>query len=704
MKKKPLSPTLNSASQSQNDQYHAAITSARIGIWDWQVQSGATTYNSCWANLIGYELEELQPVSINTWQSHCHPDDLERANQLLDQHFKKETAYFEDEFRMRHKAGHWVWIHARGSVSKWDENDRPVRMSGTHVDITELQKSRENLKYRIQIERLVTDISSDFVGIPVEGVDLMIDHALAKIGHFANIDRCYVFQVDHPKQLLNNTHEWCSDGVSTQIDNLQAMPVSSCPWWMIQLQKFETIYVKDISDMPPEASHEKAILESQDIISLLVVPIHYNNQLLGFMGFDSVAEKKAWLESDIHLLKTVGHIFANAIHSKHTQESLIRAMERSEESNRLKSAFLATMSHELRTPLHHILGFSELLKTNSPNEESERYASIIHSSGSNLLEIVEDVFSLALAEQSEINIRKDTFRGIDLYMQHKALLEEILESSAKQSKIELHFLPGMDFLDQYLIADKSKITQVLLNLLKNAVKYTSTGRITYKVQRSTANELLFSVSDTGIGIPANKQQIIFEFFRQADDSHTRTFGGIGIGLAISQRIANILGGNITLESKPGEGSTFHFRVPVDATKSINRTEQQKPKPSPVPDLSGKCLLVAEDDPISLNLIKKILKPTHARLLVAENGKTALEHLQQTPTVDLVLMDIKMPVMDGHTATRSIRLSHPNIPVIALTAHALYSEKKKALQAGCESVITKPINRNILFSILQKQLL
>lgn len=248
---------------------------------------------------------------------------------------------------------------------------------------------------------------------------------------------------------------------------------------------------------------------------------------------------------------------------KKMTDDLMTAKEIAEENNRLKSAFLATMNHELRTPLNHILGFSEMIMTGVDPEDNISFASSIQTSGQSLLSIIEGVFDLALVEHTNIKLRKQTFSLIDQFMENKAAFDNILRTSAKQEQIQLIFKPDTRWLSSYVTADRSKINQVLINLFRNAVKFTHKGTIEFGYKIENDSNLVFYVKDTGIGIPLEKQNIIFDFFRQGDDSFTRIYGGIGVGLAISKKITKVLNGELKVVSEPGKGSTFSLSVPVE---------------------------------------------------------------------------------------------------------------------------------------------
>jgi hypothetical protein len=379
---------------------------------------------------------------------------------------------------------------------------------------------------------------------------------------------------------------------------------------------------------------------------------------------------------------------------------LIIAKEKAEESNRLKSAFLATMSHELRTPLNHVLGFSDMIPDMTDDESIKEFAGLIHESGSNLLNIIEDIFDLAMVEQSEIKIREDVVFIRDIYTELKNQLQEVLSESNKNDNIRLNSKIDSSIATRQIITDKSKVIQVMSNIIKNAVKYTHNGEISFSLMFVEGNYLSIKVKDTGIGIPKDKLEIIFEFFRQGDDSHTRKYEGVGIGLAISKRIANAMGGTIKVESELDMGSEFTFSFPLTIIEENMINPEKENTSFTVPDLSGKNILIVEDDTIGMGMIVNLLKPSKCKIINAVNGKEAIEVIKANPETDIILMDLKMPVMDGFEATRAIRKEFSDLPIIALTAYSLQKDKRKALDAGCNDIITKPIKKEIMFNKLQ----
>lgn len=439
------------------------------------------------------------------------------------------------------------------------------------------------------------------------------------------------------------------------------------------------------------ATKQKALSEgASDFLSkpfdLIEAALRIKNLLLTVYYLESLKDQNVLLEEKV---------------KERTQEYLL-AKNKAEESDRLKSAFLATISHELRTPLNHVLGFSSLIMDMSEEDESRQFATLIYESGSRFLTMIEDIFDLALIEQASIKPRLTTFKGTELFMEAKNSLNEILNDSGKDEKIRLTFSPDTPLLMSYLTTDRQKINQVLTNLFKNAVKFTPSGTIEFGFHASQPGKVVFYVKDTGIGIHPAKQDIIFEVFRQVEDSHTRQHDGLGIGLAISKKLAEALGAEIKVESDLNKGASFYFIVPVEVSSQSQGEEPSYTKDN-TPDYHDKTILLAEDDPTSTELMFSLLKKTKANVLAAENGKEAIELLEAHPEINVILMDLKMPVMDGYEATRIIKALRPDLKVIALTAYALTKDKPKALEAGCDAIVTKPVSKLVLFNNINEHI-
>ncbi len=377
------------------------------------------------------------------------------------------------------------------------------------------------------------------------------------------------------------------------------------------------------------------------------------------------------------------------------EEELIVQKERAEESDRLKSAFLANMSHEIRTPMNGILGFAELLKNPQlSGDEQQVFISVIEKSGERMLNIINDLINISKVEsgQMEVSMLETNIN------EQLDFLYNFFKLEALQKGIELIQKSPLPSNKAIIYTDREKLYAILTNLIKNAIKFTKDGFVEFGYVLKE-NMLEFYVKDSGIGISKEKQNSVFERFIQADVSLSRGYEGAGLGLSISKAYVELLGGSIWLESEEGNGSKFYFTFPVntDVNEKISHN-------IPTAGIQEVCrqitILLAEDDEITLLYYSQILKNSKYKLLIANNGKEAVEMCENNSDVDLVLMDIKMPVMDGFTAAKLIREFRPNLTIIAQTAFALETEKQK-YGHHFNDYITKPINFEELIQKINK---
>ena len=405
---------------------------------------------------------------------------------------------------------------------------------------------------------------------------------------------------------------------------------------------------------------------------------------------------------------------------KKEEEALIKAKEKAEESDRLKSAFLANMGHEIRTPMNGIIGFSELLKNSTlTGEEQQRYIKIIETSGVRMLNIINDLIDISKIESGimEVDISKCNINDQLEY------LYCFFEPEARQKGLKLTYEIFFHAADAIIETDKQKLNAILINLIKNAIKFTFKGSIKFGyILKGTAAvnesaELEFFVKDTGVGIPPEQRDIIFERFRQGSESLNRDYEGAGLGLAISKSYAEMLGGKIWVQPNSGNyteenGSTFYFTIPYNPVKERNAFFQA-PLAATGEDLSSETVagedislkihnvLIAEDDLASEILFSIMIRIFSNKIFKVKTGIEAVDACRNNPEIDLILMDIKMPGMDGYEATRQIRKFNKKVVIIAQTAYAQTSDRDKALAAGCNDYISKPIKKDDLISLIKK---
>ncbi len=388
---------------------------------------------------------------------------------------------------------------------------------------------------------------------------------------------------------------------------------------------------------------------------------------------------------------------------KEFEKQIIAAKEKAEESDRLKTAFLANMSHEIRTPMNGIIGFTNLLKSPGLSTRDQQvYIDIIEKSGQRMLSTIQAIIDIAKIESG---LEKTDISTFNLNRLMGDLFEFFyIEASGKN--IQLTITSQLPDKNVNILTDKEKLNSILTNLIKNAIKYTHEGSIDFGYSMDSGKEdpvLKFYIKDTGIGIPADRQQAVFNRFEQADIEDRAAYQGSGLGLAIAKSYVEMLGGKIWLESEPGVGSVFYFTLPYNTEAKIKaETEKIYSGDRLQPDNKLKILIV-EDEEVAALYLQIVLKAYGKEFLITKSGAEAVKICKNNPDIDLVLMDIKVPEMNGHDATRKIREFNKNVFILAQTAYAQIGDREKCIHAGCNDFITKPINKEKLLSIIENYL-
>jgi PAS domain S-box-containing protein len=401
-------------------------------------------------------------------------------------------------------------------------------------------------------------------------------------------------------------------------------------------------------------------------------------------------------QSVIYIAKNIGI-------RKQAENMLRVAKEKAEEADRLKTAFLSNMSHEIRTPMNAIVGFSQLLANNTLSEEKRHlFIDQININSESLLNLIEDIIYVSKIESGKIDIKIDTCHL-------NSVLDEIhtsfLEHRRRMAKedVEIILTKGIDNPNFSFLSDNQRLRQILTNLIGNALKFTDKGSVTFGYEVNDNEKLLFYVKDTGLGINPEKVNYIFDRFTKIAANKTKLYGGTGLGLSITKHLVEELGGRIWVESEADKGSTFYFLLPYQGlSQQQEHIGISKAKPEKM-NLKNARILIAEDEYMNYLFLQEALGPTGAKLTWAKNGQEALTYIENNQEFDLILMDMKMPIMDGYDATKKIKSLKPKITIIAQTAYAMPEEQKKGFQAGCDFYLSKPIDPLVLIDTLKKHL-
>ena len=545
-------------------------------------------------------------------------------------------------YRMKKKDGSEIWVEDHGWLTH-DKEKNILYHEGIMRDITERKQAEELL--RESEERFKALHNSSFGGISVhdKGIILECNQGLSAMTGYS---RDELIGMDGLLLIAPNSHELVINNINSGFEE---------PYEAFGLRKNGEIF-----PMRLEARN-----------------IPYKGKSVRTVEFRDITEQKR------------------------AEHELIVAKDRAEESDRLKSAFLANMSHEIRTPMNGILGFSSLLKEPGlTGEQHQKYIEIIEKSGERMLNTINDIIDISKIDS---NLMLVSIQDVDINEQIVDLFSFFKPQCSKKGLILK--MDNSTKSDRFIIkTDHVKFNSIFTNLIKNAIKYTDEGEISMGYLKKE-KYLEFYVKDTGIGIPANRQKAIFNRFEQADIEDKRASQGSGLGLAISKAYVEMLDGKIWVDSEPGRGSVFYFTLPYNPdskeTKNVKAEESDVCEKGNVRKLN---ILIAEDDETSEELLSIMLASISKKIFKSKTGKETIEICRNNPAIDLVLMDIQMPEMNGFEATRQIRQFNKKVIIIAQTAFALAGDREKAIEAGCNDYISKPINKVELLSLIQKYLI
>ncbi|MDP3944261.1 MAG: PAS domain S-box protein [Lutibacter sp.] len=643
------------------------IEGTNVGTWEWNIKTGETKFNERWASILGYSLEEILPISIETWIKFAHPEDLHKSNELLQMHFQGTIGYYSFESRMKHRNGSWVWVLDRGKVNKWDHDGKPLVMSGTHQDITEQKEAEEELNWNKTLLELMSN-SSPF-GFLV--VDNTTDDIL-----YINKRFCQIWEIEHIQDQMERGELKNNDIIPYCIPVLADVPAfaESCK--------------------PLQNEDNRMVLEDEISFTNNRTIRRFTTQIRG--------------TNDEYFGRF--YIFEDITEEKRISEEVIKAKNEAMRANKAKSTFLANMSHEIRTPMNAVLGYADILNSLITDKTKKEYIESIKSSGKSLLTIINDVLDLAKIEAGKIELEFDYIKTASFFSEFKNIFAPKLRENGIDFMMEI-----AEEMPDGLYVDETRLRQVLLNLIGNAVKFTPKGfikvsvtfenpqTVTYSKDKSEAfMDLIIEVEDTGIGISAELQDKIFEEFVQAEG---RNIQGTGLGLAISKRFINLMNGTLSVTSKINKGSVFKIKIPDVAY--LNSFNKKLPNYFINPEnilFEKATILVVDDIEINRRYIKDVFKNSKINIIEASNGKKGLEKAEKMMP-DLIISDIRMPEMDGFEFLDLIKKNEnlQHIPVIAYSASVMKEQKKRIYESGFVSLLTKPVLLDELINEIGKYL-
>ena len=684
--------------KDNNQQLELVIEATQVGIWDWQVQTGELSLNERWAQIIGYSLEELGDISIETWLTHAHADDLEESGNKLQAHWDGLTDNYIFECRMNHRNGNVIWVLDTGKVIEWDENHKPVRMVGTHLDITEkklaetnLATINESLESQMRLLKTIASAQREFIQNTnyksafknlLHSINILTESELSFIG-----DVCYEKGQAFIKLITFNSvkddvihpdleHAFERDGLTfTKPDNLFVESVNSQTALFLNNPELK-FNLSSLPDLHPK------------INNYISIPIIQKGICIGVIG---LANRESGYDNNLvnwlaPLTNTVGQLIervATIKEKEKTELALIEAKNDAESAGRAKTEFLATMSHEIRTPMNGVLGMLTLLQRTELTPDQSKKIDIAKISAESLLSIINDVLDFTKVESGKLELEKIDFNIRDL-------IDDVCQSMAlriQEKNIEL-IIDSSELNHINVISDPVRLRQILTNLIGNAGKFTSDGEIRVKSRIETINdELVFhcEIEDTGIGIPANQIDKLFTSFTQVDASTTRKFGGTGLGLSICKRICELMNGSIQVESKENQGSCFSFKIPVTQSQlAHDNADIDKFK-------NINALIVHSNQKSSQAINQQLLKwgciPT-----IANNGSDAIETLNQNNTFQVVLIDASLKDMNGIELCKIIKENHPQLKarIILMTTINQVPSDIEIKAAGFDGHFAKPV--------------
>ncbi|MFK5958886.1 MAG: PAS domain S-box protein [Lutibacter sp.] len=636
--------------------------------------------NESTLKMFGHQTKEsllqLHPSKISPEKQADGSDSFIKAEEMIQIAFKNGS----HRFRWLHQQENGHVFPAEVSLTRIDDIDNTARIHAVVEDITERVKNEklENVLYNISKAALTINDFKEF--------GFFIKNQLQQV---INTNNFYIAIYNE------NTNIITTPVFVDEKEEVEDFPAKNSLTGCV-LKSKKPLLLTDKEHQELIKKGEVSLIGSSSEC-WLGVPLIINNKAIGAIVVQSYNNKEAFNNNDVNLLEFVADQIATTIQRKKKDDELKQALLKAQESDKLKSSFLANMSHEIRTPMNGIIGFSELfLEPNLSEKERNKFAKIVINSSRQLLSIVNDILDISKIEAGVMQL---DYEGVYL----NDLLDNLYgfyKPKAKESNLELRCIKGLEKTKSFIEVDKTKLNQILTNLLSNAFKFTDVGSIEFGYEL-TGNNLQFFVKDTGVGIEKNLQDKIFDRFIQANIDLSKKLQGTGLGLSISKKFVELFKGKIWVDSN-NNGTSMFFTIPYNKLTAVKINSDNKEQKSKIEVKNQEInILVAEDEEYNMMYINELFSKTNFKIIEASNGKEAVELFLNKPEIDLVLMDIKMPIMGGNEAMKAIKKEKPSLPIIALSAFAMESDKKAAIKEGFDAYLTKPIDKKLLFNIINK---
>lgn len=654
---------------------------------------------------LGYSRQELLAMTVSdidphfpaeVWPNHWKTLKQRQHLQIETEHRKKDGSLFPVEISINYfecEGKEFNCAFARNLTERKQEEQQKTLETQT------IQAQQQAL---LQISTLPALIKGD--------LEAVSRHLTETATRLLGVRRSSVWWLQENDTLLRCIDLF--DAQTRQHSGDFLLKTKEYPDYMNALKTDRVIDASDAWRDPRSREFLDSYLRPHGILSLLNGTIRFSGKVVGVLCNESVEAKRNWTESEVRFAGELADQISLTLLNRSYRQSEQRARSEARSAvsaSQAKSNFLANMSHEIRTPMNAILGFVDLLAQESMTEEQLSYIKVIQNSADNLLALLNDILDFSKIEAGKLKIEIT-----DCHL--PGLLEDLdsmMRPMATRKELAFEVLQCRELPEQFR-TDPIRLRQCLINLVSNAIKYTNDGHVYVNVSRLEKDGISlvqFSVEDTGIGINPAQQEAIFDAYTQADDA-ARGSSGIGLGLAITRNLAEMLGGQLTLDSRPGEGSVFTLTLPLEPAQNgcdelWNKYEnscqlQKAPSASADSALSGK-VLVVEDNPSNQILISMLLKKMGLEITLANDGVEGVETARRQK-FDVILMDMQMPRMNGYEATQQLRSEGFSLPVIAVTANAMKGDEEKCLQAGCDGYLSKPVDRKKLQEMLHRYLI